>query len=246
MQRNSSHFILISGISEFFWRSSRLISVKILLTIFIIPLLACGCSDRSQSDDLIAISGDVSDIVSDSVSADDSDAGSEGISGSIYVYVCGEVKYPGVYELSSGDRIIHAVEAAGGFTDDAAISYLNQAEELSDGEKLSIPSKKEAKILEAASASGNDASNNEDTAQASSSPSGSGSSKSAGTDDGKININTASASELEALSGIGTSRAEAIIKYREETGGFSSTEDIKNVSGIGDGIYAQIKDSITV
>ena len=139
------------------------------------------------------------------------------------VHVCGCVNSPGVYFLAAGSRVYQAVEAAGGLTDEAAGWYINQAAYVSDGEQIYIPSEEEAESGDVASA----AAGQED-------------------DDDLININTATAEELTELSGIGESKAAAIIAYREENGDFSSIEEIMNVSGIGEGTYEQFKDKIKV
>ncbi len=143
----------------------------------------------------------------------------------IYVFVCGEVRNPGVYKLMDGDRITHALFAAGGMTDQAAEEYLNQAEILSDGQKIYVPDKKEANRMR--SSEGDSLSGNE-------------------TRDGKVNINTADKSELTQLSGIGASRADAILAYREANGRFTRIEDVKKVDGIKDGIFEKIKEQIKV
>ena len=139
----------------------------------------------------------------------------------VCVHVCGSVHLPGVYYLEDGARIHEAVEMAGGLTDDAAGDVINLAEVICDGEKIYIPSKEEVKAGYSAE---------EPTEK----------------DDGLVNINTASLEELKKLPGIGDIKAEAIIKYREETGSFNSIEDIRNVSGIKDSSYEQIKDLIKV
>ncbi len=143
---------------------------------------------------------------------------------SIYVHICGAVKEPGVYELSAGDRADAAVKAAGGFLKDADEKAINLAEILSDGMQIYVPAM------------------DEDYGVAGSSLQGA---KSAG-NFGLINLNSASMEELMTLSGIGESKALAIIQYREENGRFASIEEIKNVKGIGDGIFEQIKESITI
>ena len=145
----------------------------------------------------------------------------------IYVHVCGCVKKPGVYRLHSGARTQEAVDAAGGFSEKANQTAWNLAEVLQDGMQIYIPSKDEAKeALKEEQSSGkvSSASQREDT----------------------VNINTASKEELVALPGIGESRAAAIIACREEKGSFTSIEEVKNVAGIGDGIFNRIKDLITV
>ena len=156
------------------------------------------------------------------------DPGGEEKEGSIWVYVCGEVASPGVYELQEGDRITHAIEAAGGLTEAAGQVYLNQAAHLTDGQRIYVPSREE-----------------EQTLKEEGSPSGMAD---AGTekDTGKINLNTATKAELLSLSGIGESRAEAIIAYRETSGGFSKIEDLKKVDGIKEGIFQKIREQITV
>lgn len=143
-----------------------------------------------------------------------------------YVYVCGAVEQPGVYLLQSGGRVYEAITLAGGLTEDAAGNALNQAEPVSDGQMIQVPTKEEAAFSDAG-----ESAQEPDRMQA---------------EDGKININTASAEMLMTLPGVGQSKAESIIAYREEKGTFSSIEAIKNVNGIKDGVYNQIKDKITV
>lgn len=139
----------------------------------------------------------------------------------IAVYICGAIKRPGVYSFVAGQRLCDAVKAAGGFKKSAARSAINLAKRLSDSEQIIIPTKKQA------------ASSAKQTAVSSD---GNGSSL--------ININTASKEELMTLSGIGESKADAIIEYRLSNR-FNSIEDIKNVTGIKDGVFNQIKDQIT-
>lgn len=155
----------------------------------------------------------------------------------IYVHVCGAVRNPDVYELPEGSRVYEAVQAAGGFTDEADSSYVNQAQKLSDGVKLVIPTLEQT-----------DAVGTEDEGQAPIGIVGEPEEESGqdAASDGKVNINTASETELCNIPGIGAVRAAAIIAYRQEKGGFSSIEEIKNVSGIKEGTYEKIKDSIKI
>ena len=138
------------------------------------------------------------------------------------------VLHAGVYELKAGSRVYEAVEAAGGFAADADQNYVNQAQTLKDGVKLVIPTMEEAAqarerepLIEAAQ--GED-----------------------GVQDGRININTATAAQLCDIPGVGATRAAAIIAYRESHGGFHKPEDIMKVDGIKEGMYEKIKDSISV
>ena len=136
------------------------------------------------------------------------------------VQVCGAVVHPGVYELKPGARIFEAVEKSGGLTPEAAAEAVNQAAEAVDGAMIRIPTTEEWQQTAG------------EQPQAA--------------DDGLVDINTADAAELMGLSGIGQSKAESIIEYREKNGAFSAIEDITKVSGIGDGLFQKIKDKIRV
>ncbi len=155
----------------------------------------------------------------------------------IIVDVSGAVVNPCVAELPDGSRVYEAVEKAGGFTPEAETNVINQAEILTDGQKVYIPTKKEV--------AGETVNKNTQTTQNSTSSyapvysTGSGQS-------GKININTADSTGLQELTGVGPSTAEKIINYRNENGKFKTIEDLKNVSGIGDKTFEKLKDKITV
>ena len=142
---------------------------------------------------------------------------------SCFVYVCGAVNCPGVYELPPKSRVYEAIRMAGGVTEDAGSESVNQAEYVTDGQMRRIPT--EEGELAAEKSSGN-------TDQA--------------VDDGLLNINSDSAADFMTLPGIGQSKADALVKYREEHGGFSSIEEIMQVDGIKEGVFHKIKDSIKV
>ena len=174
--------------------------------------------------------------------------GDSGLPQTIFVHVCGAVKNSDVYELPAGSRVYEAVQAAGGFTEESDSNYVNQAQILTDGVKLVIPTEEQTKSL-TSEGEGEDLIG---IVEGQGSASGSGIT-STGADtgvsaasDGRININTASEAELCDIPGIGATRAAAIVAYRQEKGGFSSIEDIMNVSGIKEGTYEKIKDSIKV
>lgn len=137
------------------------------------------------------------------------------------VYICGAVKHPGVYDFTDGARLCDAVKAAGGFKKSASRTSVNLARLLVDGEQIIIPTKKQAASSEKASF------------------------EAAFPDKGLVNLNTASKEELMSLSGIGESKADAIMEYRSSNR-FNSIEDIMNVTGIKDGLFNQIKNNITV
>ena len=156
----------------------------------------------------------------------------------IVVYVCGAVNTPGVYELQEGARLFEAIACAGGVREDGAEESINQAQAVSDGERLYIPTEEEVRQgLDAYLQTG---------AAAGASPVGSADGRSGRDAAGKVNINTASKEELTALNGIGDTRAASILAYRESYGPFGSIEDLMKVEGIKEGVYNKLKDDITV
>ena len=196
--------------------------------------------------------------------ADGADSGEPEL---IYVFVCGAVAQEGVYELPAGSRVYQAVEAAGGYAADADTSYINQADPVTDAQKLEIPTAEEAKKLREEAALAAENRQAETDAESGSGPDGAAAgyanngagqvnygagqmNNSAGQADDAaarlININTADEAALQTLPGIGAAKAASIVRYREANGGFSSIEEIKKVSGIGDITYENIKGCITV
>ena len=137
----------------------------------------------------------------------------------VYVYVCGAVRDPGVVEVPEGSRAEEALRLAGGMTEEADPFYVNLAETVTDGQKLYFPTAEEAEDMEAAVKA---------------------------VEEGLVNINTASAEELCTLPGIGASRAADIVRYREKNGAFQTKEDIMKVSGIKQNAYDKLCDKITV
>lgn len=155
----------------------------------------------------------------------------------IYVDVCGAVAAPGVYAMEEGSRVFQAIEAAGGYLPEAAQGYVNRARGLSDGEQIYIPTEQEAQEgLLPVQESVQEGGILKEQAQ----------SEAFGSEAAKVNLNTADEAQLTALTGIGASKARAIIAYREENGGFSSIEDIMKVQGIKEGTFVKIKDDIAV
>ncbi len=144
----------------------------------------------------------------------------------IKVFVCGAVVNEGVYELPEESRVFDAVQAAGGFAEDADETYVNQADFVSDAQKLYIPTKSEAEEMKEAAA---------DPEVSASGESG-----------GPININTADENALMTLPGIGQARARSIIDYRQQNGPFEKPEDLMKVSGIGQAGFDKLKTYITV
>lgn len=180
----------------------------------------------------------------------DIDNGSEAVSDKemqqamIYVDVCGAVANPGVFQLVAGSRVFQAIEAAGGYLPEAALTCVNRAGVLTDGQQLYILTQEEMERQGLDPAEMAKASDGQMNGSA-------GTGQNTGMDaqvqqDNRININTADEAQLTTLTGIGATRAQAIIAYREENGPFAAIEDIMNVQGIKEGTFAKIKDEIVV
>ncbi|MBE6026993.1 MAG: hypothetical protein E7227_00115 [Clostridiales bacterium] len=154
------------------------------------------------------------------------DTGAEEVyeaSQTIYVDIGGAVMNPGVYEVASDTRLYQVIEKAGGLEENADTDSINRASFVEDGQKIIIPVK-------------GDGSPDDQTAY-------SGAVSAGITDQGLVNINTATPDELKTLNGIGDAIAERIVEYRSSNA-FKSKEDIMSVKGIGKGIYEKIKDHI--
>lgn len=167
----------------------------------------------------------------------------------IVVHISGAVEQEGIVELKKNSRIADAIERAGGLKEEACMDKINLAYVLEDGMKIHIPtekemeSQKEMEVKEYITKSSG--SNIEDNFK-SNSNSIQNSGSTTLVKNAKININTATQTQLETLPGIGSSTAIKIINYREQQGKFKSIEDLKNVSGIGDNKFNKIKDLICV
>ncbi len=148
--------------------------------------------------------------------AETSDEPKEISSPKIYVHVAGSVKSPGIYQLESGTRVYDAVLAAGGFTAKANQASVNMARALNDGEQLLISSQNGVQSFENSLVSS------------------------------LISLNQASASQLEELPGVGPALAGRMIDWRTANGGFKAKEDLLNVAGIGDKLFASVKDLVTL
>lgn len=173
---------------------------------------------RTEGEGLTLVKEEAVASVESAASASEETAAS----GEVVVHVAGAVSAPGVYTLPADSRVDDAVRAAGA-TADADLSQLNLAQKLADGQKITVPAAGEAPAPA------------DNAAPSDSSQSGA-----------LININTATQEELETLPSIGEVRAQAILAYREEHGGFRTTDELMEVSGIGEKIFADISPHITV
>jgi competence protein ComEA len=159
----------------------------------------------------------------------------------VVVHVAGAVGRPGVQRLPGGSRVVDAVDAAGGANPDADLARVNLAVPVQDGQQVYVPRVGETPPPPVAGAAG----------PSSASPGSSGSPGSFAGASGPgstqpVNINTASADELDTLPGVGPATAEAIIAYREQSGPFTSVDQLLDVRGIGDAKLAQLRDLVTL
>ncbi len=200
----------------------------ILIALILLLLSGCGSSSyemvaaESVQTESVESTGNETDSMSTSKEAEPT---------TLFVYICGAVNAPGVYELPLDARVYQAIQMAGGLRADADERYLNQAAFLTDGEQITVYTREETQesafqALQENTSSGNGSVTKEDS--------------------GKVNINTADAEALKTLNGIGDSRAGDIISYREANGAFETIEDIMKVSGIKQAMFDKIKDRITV
>ena len=199
-------------------------TVIFLFLILCMTAVNTGCQKKQETDFILENPKEHTDNEKQTEGNKDikegkSDSEKEKSTENIFVYVCGAVKKPGVYELLPGQRICDAIAAAGGLSEQAAGDSLNQAEVLSDGQMLRVLTTEEAAAATVQPG--------QETAESSR--------------DGRVDINTADASALMSLPGIGQSKADAIIAYRNEHGAFKAPEEL-----IKEGVYQKIKDSIKV
>lgn len=204
--------------------------IMILPSLLVALFLLFGCGNLGL-DDSIIIENDATELENAKQLTEGSDEAEipkeAKISEYVVVYVCGAVTKPGVYELLDGSRIVDAVAMAGGFSDNADYNAINLACEVQDASKIYIPTVDETVKEGIVTADGNICGAGDE-------------------DNGLININTANEQRLTDISGIGETKAKSIVAYREEHGTFKTTEEIMQVSGIGEGTYQKIKDQITV
>lgn len=195
--------------------------VWLLMGLVILGIFVCYLTSHSTKE---TVPSSISSVLLGSSSASSHYVASTS-SMVIIVDVKGAVKHPGVYNVTDKARVQTAITQAGGVLDNADMNQVNLAQKLTDGQVIYIPLKGEQS---APISSNNNASSI------------------AKTSDVMVNLNTASLTELQTLDGIGAKKAEQIIAYREERGGFKSIEEIKEVSGIGEKRFEKLKDKVTI
>ena len=221
------------------WADKLLGHKAVVVAMLVVIAMASGLAMASFGDrsgnvsfERVEDSGSSVEPGSGDLSDDESEESSSKASAEteVYVDVDGAVARPGVYRLKDGARVSQAIDAAGGLTAEADVTGLNRASKVTDEQKIYVPTVGEQQAaLAAGGAEG-----------------GAAVVSGAGVSSGLVNINTASATELQTLSGIGPSMAQSIIDERTKNGAFASVDDLMRVSGIGEKKLAKIKDCICV
>lgn len=201
-------------------------------------LLAAACGEREnvyfQTETSVAGTQQNEDVAATEIMAENNadDTQTAGSDKKRFVYICGAVNVPGVYEVEQNARLYEVVEAAGGLREDAAEESVNQARQIEDGEMIRILTQEEA--AQAGDEEAGEGAENDVKAET------------ANDSDGRIDLNLATVAELMTLPGIGQAKADSIVRYREKNGAFFSIEEIKQVEGVKEGVYNRIKDNIKV
>ena len=210
------------------------------ILLFLLAMTAgCGCEEDDGLQEIsfgaegtqqTADGEGIIERAEDTETAEDGSSSTQGTAEQkkAFVYVCGAVNDPGVYEVESDSRVFEAIALAGGVTAEAVPELIDQARVVTDGERIYVPNREEAEN------GGTEGLGTEVTGI------------SDGNEKGKININTAGKDELMELTGIGEAKAESILRYREEHGGFQSIEELMQIEGIKEGVFNKIKDDITI
>lgn len=194
-------------------KKKRIFIILVAALFGILPIFICSCDNKKEKTFILE---------TDEHTNSDQEAFVFDVhekAETLYIHITGAIVKPGVYQMKDRDRVIDAVNKAGGFREDAFSEHVNLAKLLEDEEKIHIPSVSEYEKMTA------------DT----------GFHK-----DKKVNINQAGVEELKTLSGVGDSKAAAIVEYREKNGRFKHIEDIMNISGIKKTMFNKIKDRISV
>ncbi len=189
-----------------------------MVTIIILFFLFAGNKESVRGPSVLKVDQNKQVTLEDKQEKTDND------SSSIFVEVKGAVKKPGVYTFQSDARVEEAIRKAGGFTSKADTIEINQAAKLEDSMMIYV--RKQGEAERQTQTAGASAPDNEKSQS--------------------VNVNQADATELQTINGIGPAKAEAIITYREEHGGFQQIEDLRNISGFGEKTIERLKNELTV
>ena len=220
---------------------------SMLAAVCLSAICLCGCGSK-DSDIQLETSPDVSrehlgeesEERGAETAATEECAVSEEQPQTCYVYVCGAVVTPGVYEMNAGARLYDVIESANGMTKEAEETSFNLAGEVYDGMMLIIPTKDQWAGGEFVPDENGLPVRAQDIREVA------GKVSAAEGQDELVDINRATADQLCTLPGVGKAKAESILAYRQEHGSFQTIEEIKNVTGIGDGLFEKIRSKIKV
>ena len=204
--------------------------IIIVIAILMVLFIAYYIINKLSSNHYIDLDANENDIIVDNLVNEFVNKQEED-DDKIIVHITGAIEKEGVVEIEEGSRIADVIENAGGVSKEADLSKINLAYEVSDGQKIYVPSITDEETIDTIQ---EDAGENiiEDSR--------------INTISEKVNINTANQTELETLNGIGPSTALKIINYRKQNGYFQNIEDIKNVPGIGEAKFESIKQDICI
>ncbi|MEI7556233.1 ComEA family DNA-binding protein [Candidatus Chlorohelix sp.] len=202
-----------------------IINASLVITVLIMMAIGIGILFTSKTDTQIRAANKQITQPADSSYTDSP------LDGVIKVHVAGAVHYPGVYQLKAGDRVEDAINAAGGIADEADLLKIDLARRVVDEMQIIVPSR-------TATSAPLTTSSNIPVQNTSAPPLENG-------NDGKINVNSASAAELDRLPGIGTVLSARIVEYRSKIGLYRNVEDLRKIPGITNSVIEKIKDLIT-
>lgn len=208
--------------------------IAALIATVVVAMLGAGGSDETIDGAEVPAglrSTSAPTSASDPTSGLGAESETRGETAALFVHVLGAVARPGLYELAAGTRVMDAVAAAGGFSSTADPGGVNLARELSDGEQLYVPVVGEVPPPDAGGGTGG-------------ASGGAGSPGAASA--GPIDLNRATLAELDTLPRIGPSLAQRILDWRDANGGFTSVDELREVSGIGDKTFESLRELVTV
>ena len=225
-------------------KNNKKVLILVMIGVFVVGIIGFVCLKNNKEEVVDVESFEVErtgEVENNKQDSQDNQSKNETESPSnqnqIYIHIIGEVNNQGVIVLEKGQRIVDAIEKAGGITKKADLSKVNLAYVLSDGQKVRIPSVDDKENVEYVTQNSGNNTLIESGNQGANNISLGG---------GKVNINTATQTELETLTGIGPSLAARIIEYRGQNGKFKKVEELRNVKGIGQSKYDGIKEEVVV
>ncbi|HEV7567740.1 MAG TPA: ComEA family DNA-binding protein [Microbacteriaceae bacterium] len=204
--------------------------IVLLIAALIVAVIVSVLAPHGSTQTVAAVTGKPGSASGGLASADPGARAGVGASAPIFVHVLGAVAHPGLFELRDGARVIDAIAAAGGFSADAEKGGVNLARVVADGEQLHVP--RVGEVIAGGSVAG-------------AAPGGASGGGASGFG-GKVNLNVATVAELDALPRVGPVMAQRIVDWRTANGRFTSVDDLRSVTGIGQKTFDGLKDLVTI